>query len=193
MMKNSILILMVASTLSACADQAIKSEQYLEDSRKTAQSFMTKLGGTLKQQIETGGVESAIPVCQQIAPALAAEYSNQDKVVKRVSTKPRNTTQGTPDQWELQALQEFEAAIKADSSATNVEKSEIAKEADGHYYRYAKAIRVQPLCLNCHGQDKDIQPGVRAVLAQYYPNDVATGYQLGDLRGAISIKQKINP
>lgn len=191
-MKNSVLIIILASILSACADQSVKSEAYLEDSRKTAQSFMTKLGGTLKQQIETGGVESAIPVCQQIAPAIAVEFSNQEKVVKRVSTKPRNMSQGTPDQWEQQALQAFDAAIKADPSATNIEKSEIVKEADGHYYRYAKAIRVQPLCLNCHGQDKDIQPGVRAVLAQYYPNDVATGYQLGDLRGAVSIKQKLN-
>lgn len=191
-MKSSILILMVVSTLAACVDPAIKSERYLEDSRKTAQSFMTKLSGTLKQQIETGGIESAIPVCQQIAPAIAAEYSHQDKLVKRVSTKPRNMSQGTPDQWELQALQVFDAAIKADAKATNVEKSEIVKDVDGHYYRYAKAIRVQPLCLNCHGQDKDIQPGVRAVLAQYYPADIATGYQLGDLRGAISIKQKLN-
>jgi hypothetical protein len=192
-MKNLALVLMFSLMVVACTNQTVQSEQYLEDSRKTAQSFMQKLGGELQRQIKTGGVESAIPVCKQIAPAIADEYSQGSKLVKRVSTKPRNTKQGNPDQWELNALQGFEAAIKTDPAAINVEKNEVVTGADGQYYRYAKAIRIKPLCLSCHGQEKDIQPNVRAILAQHYPNDVATGYQLGDLRGAISIKQKLNP
>lgn len=90
-MKQIKLMLWSVIILASCTNQSVKNTRYLEDSRQTAQSFMKKLGGHLKQQIKTGGVESAIPVCKQIAPAIAAEYSTNGKVVKRVSTKARNT------------------------------------------------------------------------------------------------------
>lgn len=190
-MKQIKLMLWSVIILASCTNQSVKNTRYLEDSRQTAQSFMKKLGGHLKQQIKTGGVESAIPVCKQIAPAIAAEYSTNGKVVKRVSTKARNTKQGIPDQWELAALNAFDARVKSNPSTMQMEQSEVVTEAGGHYYRYAKAIRIKPLCLSCHGSDTDINPSVKTVLAKNYPNDVATGYKLGDLRGAISIKHKI--
>ena len=81
--------------------------------------------------------------------------------------------------------------IKANPKAMQLDKGEVTKETDGHYYRYAKAIRIKPVCLSCHGSDADIKPSVKTVLAKNYPNDVATGYKLGELRGAVSIKQKL--
>lgn len=190
-MKNKELILLSVILLGGCTNQAVNQTEYLENSRQTAKQFMQKLGGQLKQQIKTGGIESAIPVCKQIAPAIAAEYSTNGKLVKRVSSKARNTKQGIPDEWELETLNAFDATIKSDAKAMQLEKGEVTKEADGHYYRYAKAIRIKPVCLSCHGSDTDIKPSVKTVLAKNYPNDVATGYKLGELRGAISIKHKL--
>jgi len=184
--------LILSLALIACSNKPISTESYLKDSRHTAKNFMQELGGTLKSQIKTSGIESAIPVCKEIAPAIATKYSQTGKQVKRVSTKARNISQGTPDAWELAALQAFEDAIKQDKSVTQLEKAEVVRENGTHYYRYAKGIRVKPVCLNCHGADDNIAPSVKAVLAEHYPNDVATGYLLGDLRGAISIKQKLN-
>jgi hypothetical protein len=43
------------------------------------------------------------------------------------------------------------------------------------------------LCLACHGQVSSLDPAVRAVLAERYPADRATGYRAGDLRGAVSV------
>jgi len=188
MKKLAIAILM----LSACSHQPINTADYLSDSRATAKSFMEKLGTTLKQQIQSDGVNSAIPVCKQVAPAIAAEYSINGKLVKRVSTKARNTTQGIPDEWELAALNQFSTALKTSPEIKEVEMSEVVNEADGRFYRYAKAIRVQQMCLNCHGQAGDISPDVSKTLAEHYPNDVATGYQLGDIRGAVSIKYELD-
>ena len=77
------------TALAAYAD-ALNSDRHLEESRKTAQEFVQKLGGVLKAQIETTGAEQAINVCKEVAPALAKEYSHNNKIVKRVSLKNRN-------------------------------------------------------------------------------------------------------
>ena len=38
-------------------------------------------------------------------------------------------------------------------------------------------------CLQCHGKVDDLAPEVRDVLAKNYPQDRATGFAAGDLRG----------
>jgi hypothetical protein len=165
--------------------------RYLEESRKTAMEFMQKLGGTLKKQIETGGVESAIGVCKQVAPALAADYSKNDQVVKRVSLKVRNKTQGTPDAWELGVLEKFDQNQREGKPDNSMEVNHITQDADGKWFRYMKAIPTQPMCLQCHGKPTDIPATVKASLAKEYPEDKAVGYSIGEIRGAISIKRKL--
>lgn len=174
-----------ADVMKVVATQA----QFLAESRNTAQTFMQTLGGALKKQLELGGAESAIGVCKQIAPALASEYSKNDRVVKRVSLKSRNVTQGTPDAWEKNVLEQFDINQQAGKPLANIEVSTLTEEADGHWYRYMKAIPTQAMCLQCHGKPADISAGVRALLLQEYPQDKAIGYSVGEVRGAISIKR----
>ena len=40
-------------------------------------------------------------------------------------------------------------------------------------------------CLACHGAPEQIPAEVAAILAERYPDDQATGYAVGDLRGAL--------
>jgi len=47
------------------------------------------------------------------------------------------------------------------------------------------------MCLKCHGTEQDIPDGVKALLKAEYPQDQATGYSAGQIRGAISIRQKV--
>jgi hypothetical protein len=183
-------LLALVAASSALADDP--NAKYLEDSRKTAQEFMLKLGTTLKQQLQVGGAESAIGVCKQFAPALAAEYSGDGRVVKRVSLKPRNAALGTPDGWEKQMLESFDNELAGGKPIGTMEKSAVVETADGRWFRYMKAIPTQPMCLQCHGQPYQISDGVKALLAKEYPNDQATGYSAGSVRGAVSIKWKMN-
>lgn len=192
-MKRTLIGLLVAAGFSANAWAADDAEaKYLEESRKTAQEFMQKLGGTLKEQLQAGGPEQAVAVCKQVAPALAAEYSGEGRVVKRVSLKPRNATLGTPDAWEERWLQSFDTQLLQGKAVAEMEKSEVVQSADGRWYRYMKAIPTQQMCLQCHGQDYQIPAGVKALLAKEYPNDRATGYSAGMVRGAITIKKKLD-
>jgi len=179
-------------TLTAQAGGTVEAEaRYLEESRKTAQEFMQTLGGTLKQQIETGGIESAIGVCKQVAPALAAQYSSDTRTVKRVSLKPRNSVQGTPDHWERMVLEGFDQDQQAGKPPAGMEVTAYGESADGRWFRYMKAIPAQAMCLKCHGTEQDIPDGVKALLKAEYPQDQATGYSAGQIRGAISIRQKV--
>jgi hypothetical protein len=49
-------------------------------------------------------------------------------------------------------------------------------------------IRVQAMCLSCHGDPAGIPAEVKEILASRYPKDLATGYKAGDLRGAVSVR-----
>lgn len=49
-----------------------------------------------------------------------------------------------------------------------------------------KALSTQSLCLNCHDQVDKLHCDVRKVLKELYPDDRATDYEVGQLRGAIS-------
>jgi hypothetical protein len=149
---------------------------------------MQTLGKTLKTQIESSGIESAISVCKQVAPAMAEQYTNQSRTVKRVSLKPRNQSQGTPDEWERKTLEYFNQAQKDGQLATKMEVSALEKTDSGQVFRYMKAIPTQAMCLKCHGSEQDISANLKQLLTSEYPNDLATGYSLGEVRGAISIQ-----
>jgi hypothetical protein len=107
--------------------------------------------------------------------------------VRRVTLKVRNEARAVPDEWEKAALEEFDRRAAAGESPAKLEKGEVV----GSEYRYVKALPVQPLCLNCHGPDDQIQPSVKAVLKEHYPNDRATGYSEGQIRGALSVRKPL--
>ncbi|WBX86486.1 DUF3365 domain-containing protein [Sphingosinicella microcystinivorans] len=57
---------------------------------------------------------------------------------------------------------------------------------EGDQYRYMRAILTMPMCLACHGAN--IAPEVTAAVRPNYPEDQATGFAPGQLRGALSIR-----
>ena len=64
---------------------------------------------------------------------------------------------------------------------------EIVETADGAL-RLLRPIVVAAPCLTCHGAPANIDPEVRRLLAERYPNDQATGYRTGDFRGAVWVR-----
>jgi hypothetical protein len=99
---------------------------------------------------------------------------------------------GTPDAWEQRTLADFDARVARGEKPDALEAAEIVSEPQGRYFRYAKALPVAGLCLNCHGQAENVPAGVRERLAKEYPHDRATGYREGQIRGAISVKRPLD-
>jgi len=155
-----------------------------------AQAAAQALGGALKAELEAamtgGGPVAAMSVCQIKAPELAAALSEeQGMTLKRVSLRNRNPVMGVPNKWETQVLNEFEARKAAgESPATLVYAATVANE-----FRFMQAIPTAAVCLTCHGTD--LSPAVKASLAELYPQDRATGYKEGDLRGAFVVVKNL--
>lgn len=181
-------LLLAISALPAFADDMA---QYQEESRKVAKEFVSQLGGELQKEMKENGPASAIKVCRNVAPAIASEASRKSGwKVGRVSLKTRNTALGLPDAWEQKVLADFEKRMEKENPA-GMEFAEIVAEPQGKFYRYMKAIPVQDVCLKCHGTDETIPQNVKETLKAEYPHDKATGYTLGQIRGAITIKRPL--
>ncbi len=96
-----------------------------------------------------------------------------------------------PDDFEKKTLNKFELLHQNNELNSETEYAEIVEEGDYKYLRYLKPILVQAECLNCHGSETDLMPEVKQLIAQQYTEDKAVGYQIGELRGAVSIKKVI--
>ena len=192
MKKSLILALLLAGCATPGTETQKPDPKQVEEMRAAAKTLATQLGGKLKAEMAANGPEAAIGVCKKIAPQIAADLSKQTGwKVGRVGTRVRNPESGTPDAWNAKALAVFSERMKQGEKPDAMELAEVVTEPSGAYLRYAKAIAVQPMCLTCHGSPKDIPAGVKARLQAEYPMDKATGYSVGELRGAIVVKRPL--
>jgi len=149
-------------------------------------TFAGKLKPKLKSAIQSGGFVHAIDVCSVEAPKIAETLSAETGWdIKRVSLKARNKTSATPDTFERMVLEQFDERQANGEPASGMMFSDVV----GSEYRFIKAQGVQGLCLNCHGDS--LQPEVKKAIAERYPDDMATGYSLGQIRGAFSLVKSL--
>ncbi len=165
---------------STGVDQAALEEQ----ARELVGQFVGTLKPQLQQAMAEGGPARAIEVCAEVAPGIADALSARSGwVVKRVSLKARNASRATPDAWEIAVLEEFDRRQAAGEPPAQIHFGAVV---NGHY-RYLQAQGVEGLCLTCHGET--LSPPVSETLKLYYPDDQATGYRPGLVRGAISLSK----
>ncbi len=153
------------------------SEQIINDFQKA-----------LKQELLTamseGGPENAVAVCHTVAPMIADSFSTLAGIdIRRVSLKQRNR-QYLPDSFEVSVLEKFVAA-GSDEPGTYSEL--VVDSGKVKHFRYMKEIKIGQLCLQCHGDPSQFAEGLKQVLTDNYPHDEATGYRIGDSRGAFSV------
>lgn len=166
------------------------SRKMLEEARKVSGELIGQVRGELTRAIEVSGPLRAIIVCKYSVPEISSALSRKTGwKVSRVSLKPRNPALGAPDVWEQRVLGDFERRAEKGDKPDELEYGEVVTEPAGRFYRYMKALPVVPLCMGCHG-DK-VTDAVRAQLATEYPHDRARGYQLGQVRAAVTIKRPL--
>lgn len=180
-------VLILAPLQSAVAGEDPTLDAFVQESRAMVKTFAQTLKGELQAAIEQGGPASAIPVCNVKAPEIARDLSQSEWTVRRTSHKIRNQD-NAPDEWEATVLKEFLQRTAAGESPATLEKAALVPVGGRPTYRYMKAIPVGEVCLNCHGSE--IDPEVRESIDSYYPQDQATGFALGELRGAFTITKR---
>jgi len=176
--------------LTGCASTP-HSAKLAEEARATAGGLIQTLGGELKTAMTAGGPAQAIGVCKEKAPRIAAEAAARTGMqIKRVSLKNRNP-KGVPDAWETEALASLEQRLAAGEKPETLDTHSVVNTPEGKVFRYAKALVMQPVCVNCHGAPENLSPEVKAKLAAEYPDDKAVGYAPGMIRGVLSIKKAL--
>jgi len=167
-------------------------QQLLDEAREASRQLLQQVGGELRREYELSGTVRSVVVCKYLAPEVSSSISRKyGAQVKRVSLRVRNPLLGTPDPWEQVVLSEFDRRLAAGEKADQIDFAEVVTEPLGSYFRYMKAIPVGELCLNCHGAKDAMTPATLAQFAAEYPHDQATGYKLGDIRGAVSFKKPL--
>ena len=166
-------------------------EEYHQEFKKYTSDYLTGLKAVLKRNIKIGGPIKGVTVCADTASDLTDMFSDAIELkVKRVSFKNRNPN-NVPDEIEAKVLHKYEALLKKNKLTSGTETFGKYNLNGKEILRYMKPIIIEKKCLVCHGNKKTIPKNVSKFLKIKYPNDKATNYSVGELRGVISITKEL--
>ncbi|MBL7760969.1 MAG: DUF3365 domain-containing protein [Sediminibacterium sp.] len=172
----------VVIVMNACDQSGSKEAAILESYRLKGDSISTTAQQTifknLTSAVDSGGLVYAIDFCNRNAMRITDSLSQlAGSRIERLTNRNRNSQNRIKEEGDRVIWEHFESHGDGNVDDTLIHTSDS--------YTYYKPIRIaMPACLNCHGKkDKDLDPLVAKVIAEKYPNDLATGYQMNDLRG----------
>ena len=189
-MKKLTLIALCSLSLMANPYESNKEEMesVVKTGKEVSMDLLKTLGKNLKKHMKAGGPIAAAEFCTTQAYSLTESVDGKygkDVQVKRISLKERNPAN--------EAVGKEKVILE---SLDNLQKNGVVlppylvERVNKDTYKFYKPLVInKQVCLKCHG---DI--GKNQKLSQYlgktYPNDKATGYKMGDLRGAVVITIK---
>lgn len=181
------LILAVVTWLLATPTAAaggLDEPAWITDSREAARALGASLLSELAGALADSPV-AAIEVCSERAPAIAAaESGRRGATLGRTALGFRNPA-NAPADWQRAVLERFARELAAGADPASLEHAEEVVAEGVLERRWMKPIMTVPLCLPCHGEA--LAPEVAAAIAARYPQDRATGFAAGDLRGAFYV------
>jgi len=124
----------------------------------------------LMEKLQAGGVAAALPYCR---PETYASVDSLESVLQataqRRSARPRNPAN--------------QAALPPVDLAPDTTRRVARRNAEVFMYQ-RPIVLTDAFCLRCHGEvGKDISSADYALIRKQYPQDQATGYQLGQVMG----------
>jgi hypothetical protein len=142
------------------------------------------LSKTLHAAIREGGFEGAVKFCSLEAINITKHSWTEGIEINRRSHRNRNPL-NMADSLAQIAIQQF---IKMPSEEWS---NQILEFENSYEVRYFKPIVLMPQCTPCHGAiGVTIPEHVAVKIAEKYPDDLATGFEIGQLRGVWEIIQK---
>lgn len=133
-------------------------------------AMASELMGELMAALDSDDPTAGITVCGAKAPEIAAHIARDYGVeIGRTSHKLRNPA-NTPPQWA--------ETIVGDQLG----QPHFLAGPNGEFGALLP-IRLKAECQMCHGAPENIDETILTALAEHYPEDAATGFAEGDLRG----------
>jgi len=125
--------------------------------------------------MKAGGPGSAVTFCNEHAMTLTNTLSGDyNCIIQRVSDKYRNPAN------KLSATDKKVLAKMISSKALNP----VMISENGRMVYYKPIKIAMPACLSCHGSTgKEMDAKTLEIIRLKYPDDLATGYKEGDIRG----------
>ena len=155
-------------------------QQIFYTGQMASKQLLKTLGSNMKKFMQKKDIKGAIEFCSQNAYRLTEEVNQklgENISIKRISLKFRNPL-NKPTKTEAKILFQLE----------NTKSAVLTKVADGTYKFYQPLRINKPVCLKCHGDDKNLNKQAYKIIEQKYPQDKAVDYKLGDLRAIIEIE-----
>jgi hypothetical protein len=185
-------VLLSVLFLSACAKsgEAQPRDEDLQAARAAALHLGAALKSRLMEAMSSQGPIAAVEACTLDAPGIASQISIATGYeVSRTALRVRNPS-NAPDAWEREQLEEFVAAANDGADPRALEAATLAKGDGVTVFRWMKPIIMEAQCAACHGAA--VAPEIKQKINEFYPDDAATGFREGEIRGAFSVSKRIN-
>ncbi len=149
----------------------------LEKGQELALKTKSVLGKNLMGAIQKGGPTHALEFCNTRAIHLTDSMSQElDYKIKRVSDQPRNPD-NRANEAEMAYISQAKVLLQKGEQVKGMIDS--TRQPIVAYY----PIMTNDLCMNCHAPREEMKAELVAALDHKYPEDEATGYATGELRG----------
>jgi hypothetical protein len=159
----------------------------------SAETAARAVGRTLKERLtgvmSADGPVAGIEVCSAEAQGLTAQIGSEHGArVGRSSLRLRNPANAAPPWVEAWLRQQGERPAEGVGGFSRIEE-----EGDARFARFVAPIAVEAPCVACHGPADALPATVTGLIRERYPSDAATGYNVGDLRGALWAEVALPP
>lgn len=156
---------------------AVEKQETIKTSKEVLKGFMKTFKPTLKAVLKDMKAPEAITMCthnqsvNNYSKTLAKGIS-----LRRITLKERNENHTAQNKLEEQTLKEMD-----------IVKKPIIKKVSNNHIQFYKPLIVKQACLKCHGSVDQIGETSLNLIKKNYPNDKATGYKVGDVRGVFLV------
>lgn len=167
-------------------NSSTNNKQISINAKKEGLAYIKKLSSTLKSQlqehmqVDPTGV-AALGFCTAKAMEVTADINKElpsYAKVRRTALRTRNKA-NTPDTIDIKIMNEYVDAIEKKKFSPDL----IKVFQEGNTTRVYKPLVTEGVCLKCHGEN--ISKELHDMILSSYPEDNATGFKEGELRGVI--------
>lgn len=156
--------------------------EFKNDANNLIKHLAQNLKKTLVSAMQNEGLSGAVEQCNIEAPVISQNMSTNNLIVSRIAIKNRNPDNKATSEQE-RIIKFFEQEISLGKSPKNLFK--VIEKQDS--IQYLKPIVTGKVCLACHGSN--LSGDLKIKISELYPNDLATGFKEGSLRGAFLVEK----